>query len=279
MLLLSSVERLIRFLCVEDNATNRRVLNQYLYAVSNNIQAYLSAKFELKARTEYFDIRRNEQEFWIEGVPIVSITSVIHDIDGKFDGSGTAIDSDNYITGIHDKSVVISFPQYPGRKVLQIIYTGGVSNTSTKSTFAITPVSGTFLVNKFATGSTSGASGIITAYSSSSITIDTLYGTFVAGETLTMQTTEGGADVSNVSATLDSITVQSFAELLPEVTLACDLQIRYNVKTMDDFELKSIDKDKSARRDSQKELTFRGAYQDLQPEVRSLINKHRRIFV
>ena len=277
-MVLSSVERLIRFLCVEDTPVNRRVLMQYLYAVSNQIQAYLSVDFERRQRTEYFTIRPNMLEYWVYAIPIVTIDNVYHDIDGMFDGSESELDTDDIHTGVNDRSIVLDYAVTPGNKALKVIYTGGVSTTPTKSTFAITSIQGAFLVDKFARGGTSGAVGIIIAFDADAgtITIDNLYGIFAAGETLTMQNTEGGTDVSNISCTISSITIQSLAEILPEIPLATELQIRYNVKVKDDFELTGIDKDKSSRRKTES-LRFNGTFLDIQPEVRSMINKHRRI--
>jgi hypothetical protein len=232
--------------------------------------------FESVSRTEYFNVRINETEFWVNAIPISSITSVKHDLDGEFNGNESDL-SDFYI-GRGDRSVVLDYAVTPGKKVLQIVYTGGSSSQPTKSTFAISSPSGTFLKDKFARGSISGAVGIICANSTgTSIQIDNLYGTFVVGDVLAMQNTEGGTDVGGIAATIDSITVQSLAEVLPEVPLACEMQIRYNVKTKENFELTGIEKDKTSRRANQEQLTFRGAFQDLQPEVRSMLNKHRRI--
>ena len=274
-MLLSSVERLIRFLCVEDTATNRRVLNQYLYGISAQIESYLNTKFSLVSRTEYFDVRPNELEYWVQGVPITTITSVSHDIDGQFDGSESTL-SDSH-TGKLDKSVVLDYEVTPGKKALKIVYTGGYASTPTKSTFAISSIQGTFLADKYVTGATSGAVGIITATTAATpIIVDVLYGAFEVGESLTMQTTEGGADTSGVSAIIDSKTVESLAEVVPEVPLACEMQIRYNVTTKGDFEVSKIEKDKTTRRDMDK-LFFSGKFVDLQPEVRSMLSRFKRI--
>ncbi len=276
MILLSSYERIRRTLCAEDTAMNQRVINQYLYAISNNIQQYLNVDFELESATEYFDIKSNQTQFWVEKLPIVSITSVYYDSLGLFDGSETALTNNK--TDLHDRSVIISSVWQAYKKCIRIIYTGGISSEPTKSTFALSASTGTFVVDKFAMGATSGAMGIIKAFTAQeSIQIDNLYGAFLSNENITMQATEGGADVTGISATIESITTQSLVEQVPEIAMACELQIRYNVQTMKDFENKRVTDKTTERRDTQTELTFRGAYQDLQPEVRSLINGHRRI--
>ena len=277
-MLLSSVERVSRFLCVDLSTANKRILNNYLLAVSNQIEAYLGINFELVERTEYFDIKNVEREFWLTGVPLSSITNVYHDSDGFFDGAETTLTTSEFHAGKDNRSIVLDYSLIPGKRALKVVYIGGVSSTATKSTFAISSVLGTFVKDKYITGSVSGAVGIIqTTTAATSIQINTLYGKFVVGETLTMQNDEGGTDVVNVSAVISSITVQSLSEILPEVFLACDIQLRYNIKTKDDFELTNVDKDGTTRRPSQHYLTYDGKFNDLQPEVRSMINGLKRI--
>lgn len=161
-MLLSSYERAYRFLCVENNMDNKRLLNQYLYAVSANIQAYINNDLELKSRVEYHDIQNLEREFFVKSHPVVSVASVYTDYLGLFDGSQQLLS--DYFIGARARSVVVQFPEMPGKRTLKITYTGGVSTTGTLSTFAVSGVTGTFLVDKFLHGVTSGAVGIIKSF-------------------------------------------------------------------------------------------------------------------
>lgn len=273
MLLLSSFDRAFRFACVEDTPKNRRFITQYIYSVSQQIQDYLDTEFALEQRIEFFNIEGTEREFWLGAIPITILTEVSSSFDGLFDASSFVL-SDPYI-GKDGNSVVIQFTEVRGKKTIRVTYTGGVATTATISTFAINSIIGSFLVGKFARGIDSGAVGIIKKFSSTSIDIDNLYGVFGL-EKITMQTTEGGDDVPGIEATITSITNQSFAEQLPEVTQAVDIQIAYNLRVKDTIELKSINKDKTVRRDDKLPMEVQGQYANLQPEVTSLIQKHRR---
>ena len=274
MILLSSYNRLTRALCVEDNAKNRRAITSSLYAVSSNIQAYINRDLELGTKIEDFDIHNKETEFWIKAPPVNSITSVYHDFSGLFDGSEQALT--DYFIGRGKSSIVINYPETSGKRVLRVTYNGGLSASATMGTYGIGSVIGTFLADKFVTGSVTGATGIIVSVSATSITIDVLYGAFAVGDVLTMQTTEGGTDSPGISASITSVTVQSLVEMVPDITQACELQISYNFGTRNDFEVTNIKNDETSRRDTQKELTYSGTYNDLQPEVRSLLNKYKR---
>lgn len=282
MFLLSSIERVKRFLCLDTTTDpkNIRVMKQYLSAVSAQVEAYLNQSFELKSRSEFFNIRRLETEFWVKAIPVASITTIRHDFDGLF--TGTEQELTDFYIGRGARSVVLDFPETPGKRVLQVTYVGGVSATSSISTYTIGSVSGVFLENKFVEGITSGAYGIIQANASAgspTLTVDVIAGTFKDGESLQMSTSENGTPTPGVSAIITAIITQSFVEFLPEVATAVELQISYNIRNTSQIEVLDVDKDKTKKRESQMELTFRGAYQDIQPEVRSLINKHRRFIM
>ena len=182
--------------------------------------------------------------------------------------------------GRSGNSVVLKFSKIPGTRGLEVVYKGGVATTASISTYTLASIIGSFAVNEFIEGLTSGAFGIIKTFNTVSkvMTVDVLYGTFIAGETLNKRTTEDAGLSSGVSATLSSVDVKSFVEVYPEVAQAVDIQTRYNVKTKDDFENKTVTKDMVSRRDTAKVIDTKGSniYSDLQPETRSLINKFRR---
>lgn len=276
-MLLSSYERARRYVCVEDNASNRRVLNSMLYSVSANIEAYLDRQFELISRTEYFNVEEGQREFYVKAPEITTITSVEVDPTGEFTGSETAI-SASYI-GRTGSSVVLQFAQIPAKRGLKIVYTGGSSTTASRSTYTLSNVFGSFNVGDFLEGDTSGAFGIIKSYNISSkvMTVEVIYGAFIEGETVKTRDTEDSGFSSGISATLLSIDTKSFVEVYPEIAQAVDVQIRYNFKTKDDFENTSVEKDSVKRRVLTDFSGAKGsAYMDLQPETRSLIQKFRR---
>ena len=277
MINLTSLERLSRVLCVELTPKNKAKLSGLLYAVSANIQAYINNDLELSQKEEFFDIHSKEREFWVGSLPIVSISEVAYDFQSDFSGGESIVN--DYTTGKHERSVLLEFTEIPGKKVLKVTYIGGKSTEATLSTYAISGISGSFIVNKFVTGAISGAVGIVKAFSTTSMQVDVLYGVFKASETLSMQNTEGGADIGGIIATLDSKTVESLVETNPDISTACELQIGYNFRLHDSFEVTNIEKDKTVRRDTQKDLTYNGTYNDLQPEVRSLLNKYRRVWI
>ncbi len=274
-MLLSSYERAYRFLCLENNASSKRLINTYLYAISQNLQAYINNDLELKSRVEYFDILNTEIEFFVQSHPINSITSIKHDIEGLYNGNEDSLS--NYYIGSKRRSVVLDFPETAGQKALQVTYVGGVSTQATLSTFAIDTTVGTFIVDKYVRGAISGSVGIIKAFTSNvSMQVEVLYGVFKVGEVLNMQNDEGGTNIGSISCNLTSKTVEALCEIYPEITLACEIQMRYNIKTKDDFEVMQIGKDSIMRRPNQHYLANNGTYNDIQPEVRSLLNKHRR---
>lgn len=277
-MLLSSYERARRHLCVEDTAANRRIINQYLYGVSASIESYLDRQFEKISRTEYFNLSEGDREFFVSAPGITTLTTVKIDSTGEFTGSETEL-TDSFI-GRSGNSVVLQFGQIPSKRGLQIVYTGGIATTTSISTYTLTTVVGSFSVGEFVEGMNSGALGIITAFNTVSevMSVDVLYGTFLVAETLRKRDTEEAGFSNGITAVLSTIDVQSLVELEPEIALAVETQLRYNVKTKDDFENKTVTKDMVSRRDNNV-LALGGngnAYFDLQPETRSLLAKHRR---
>lgn len=274
-MLLTSYERAKRFLCVEDSAKNRNVINQYIYGISAQIENYLDRQFLKQEYTEFHNIFEGEREFWLKAVPVNSITSISVDPTGEFTGSETPL-SNSYI-GSTETSIVLQYAQIPAKRGLKIIYDGGVSTTTSLASMTLTSVIGAIAVNQFVE-TILGAGGLVKSYNSISkeITIDVLFGAFNVGDTLIFRANEDSGTIPSLSAVIQSKQVTSLVELLPNIALAVEVQMRYNVKTVTDFENKTVDQDSVSRRDTQTELTFRGAYQDLQPECRSLINGLRR---
>jgi len=274
---LSSLERLRRYTDLDDTTANNRLLSLYLTLTSRNIEKYCSTSFQKKSRTEYFDVKGNRIAYFPSAIPVSSITSVYSDTTGLYSGGESAL-SDYYI-GVDDRSVVLDYPQVNGKKALRLIYTGGISEHGTQSIFTLSGVSGTFTKDRFINGSISGAVGIVAATTAASpITINTLYGVFEIGDVLAVSTTEGGTAISNISATIATITQQSLAEVAPEVNMACEFEVRYMFQHKDNFEDDSTSRDSSSfsTRKNSSEILSQFI---LQPHTRSLLQGYRRYFL
>lgn len=274
MFLLSSVERLRRYIGVDSNKDNDRLLHTFLAAASNNIQNFVGRNLELSVRLEYFDIDAVKLEFFPKAVPVVSIVSVKHDITGLFDGNET--DLSDYHVGANNESIVLDFAQTKAPRSLRVTYKGGEAVHGTQSEYVITGVEGTFQANKFVTGVTSGAKGIVVSQTSGpTLKLENLYGTFQEDETLNESDTEGST-ANGTTANLSSITNQSLAEKIPEYALAAEMEVKYMYTRRDAFHITSIQKEGSAFRST--EARRRTDFFMLQPEVRSLLLPYRRYF-
>lgn len=274
MFLLSSLDRLRSYIDIEDTTANNRLLTTFLLSTTKNIERFLNRSFLKESRTEYFDVENESQiSFFPKALPIASVTSVYSDSTGLYDGSVEGELTDWYI-GKDNNSVVLDYPIIPAQKGLRIIYTGGLATHGTRSTLALTSVVGTFTKDKFVTGSLSGAVGKITStVTATPLVVETLMGEWESGDVLSLQNTEGGADVSNISATVSSLTAQAACELYPELSMAAEMQIRYMWKHKDDFENSGVNKDGTKYRDTAKKAV--NIYL-LRPEVRAMCQGFKR---
>ena len=269
MFALSSVERLRRFVGQSSSTTNDRLLLQYLGAVSKNIASFCCRDFQLTSHTEYFDTESETLEYFLRGLPVSSITSAYYDSTGLFDGSESQL-SDPH-PGSGGRSVVLPVDQPDALRALRVIYVGGLAAHGTRNTLALTGVAGTFVAAYFVKGSLSGASGIIYATTAATpISIEVLAGAFEVGDVLTMQTSEGGADVGGVTATVSAITAPALCELYPELTLACEAEVKYWVTHKDFLE--------STQATTTPGFRPTGAVQTksiIRPETRSLVSSFK----
>lgn len=277
MLLLSSLERLKRFVCVDLDSKNTSRLAGYLYAVSSNIQAYINNDLELKTHIQFYDIFGNEIEFWTRSIPITSITEIAHDFEGLYDGGESLLT--DFHTGSDDRSVVLDFPETPGKKSLRVTYVGGAASTATLSTYTLTGVTGSFVTGDFVRNTNLNARGIIKSFLSDVLVVDVLYGVFNVDDVLTMQATEDGGDIGGIGGTILTVDVRSLVEARPDIAMACDIQVAYNFRTFNNFESINIKKNQTNRRQIQNIHSNMNTYVDLQPEVRSMLQKYRRFLI
>jgi len=276
---LTSYERVRRYIpglgsnLLSDIANHRRDILQWIPSASNKIERYLNREIFIQEYTQYFDLKYNSTEFWVENPTISAIGSVKYDPTGRFDGTETTLNSTEYFIGSRTSTVVlVSALPYTGPRIVKIVYTGGLALHGVQSIFAITP-SDAWTVSNFVIGNTSQAVGILRVYSASSMTVEVLYGTFIVGETLTEYTSEDATGGTGETATLDSKTQTALCESYPDITAGCEMELRYLMKHKNDYENISTDNDGTTTRHT-KEIKRK---QPLQQEVEAMIGPHRRI--
>lgn len=281
-MLLTSYDRMIRYLgtasnALTDNRGNKQMIMNWIQSVSKQIENYLNRTILISSYTEYFDVTKARQvEFFPSAYPITTLTSVYIDSESLFTGGESEIE--NCVIGMNNDSIVLPYVcPILGLKVMRIIYTGGLAYHGTQSLFTCT-ITGSPTNNKFYLGSASGAVGILKANTSTTLTIETLYGVFEAGETLTEYDDEDITTPSGVSATLDTITRQSLFELYPDLVRAIEIQVRYNWKHKDDFELTGTNKDGTNLRNTTR-ISLSLNRQPLTDECMNLLNSYRRLTI
>ena len=107
---------------VSSNARDLQI-ESLIKQVSRQIQRYIGVDFELKDRTEVFDVAPGQQVFRLGSYPVVSIASVINDYDRLF--TGTALDSSYYTASARGILVIDRYDLVPGSGVLVVQYNAG----------------------------------------------------------------------------------------------------------------------------------------------------------
>jgi hypothetical protein len=217
---------------------------------------------QLTSRTEYFDPHLGQRVFRPKAYPIASVTSIHCDNSGKYSGSETLVPSTDYIVsgdsraihftadGAYNDSLLIPPWASVAPKSVRIIYTGGLAADAVSSTWSKS--ASTFTAGRFIQGATSMAVGRIASTSSLSITYESIYGVFEAGETITEYATLNnalqsggveGAAPTPVTATLGAASSLSLAETYPDLVQACEMHVRYLYRNQDNFENIIVSKD------------------------------------
>lgn len=270
-MLLTSYERLRRFLCLDDTAENRRLLRRLISSVSVQVESYLNFSFKKEEYTEYFNADNEERIEYFTKTKVNSITNVYTDHTGLY--TSPAELSDPFI-GLNNNSICLQSPINVGKKALKCVYNGGIAENTSLNDMVISDITGTFLQDKFVTGETSGAVGIIHSIDDTDLVVDVLYGIFEVGESLTMQSTESTTNVSGVGAVIDSVN-SSLIEICPDVVEGVEYQCRYELDCARNFEQSTIKQDEVTRR----ETTFTHlnlTNTNLQPEVIGKISRYKR---
>jgi len=269
-MILTSLSRIEKYtglsmdVSTDEGMNNVRQAKIWISATSNDIQDKLGRRIEKTTYTEDLDIRQGQRIFPLLAHPVTSITSVSHDSVSLFDGTETELDDSNYSIGPHAESLQMTYDLFPGRKTLRVVYVGGLAVSASRSTFVLTGASN-MTVGKYVAGSSSLAVGLIVDATSAAFIVEVLYGVFEAGETLTEQDTEFAVGTATGTGVLASVTARCLAEVAPELVLACEVEIRYRMKHMHDFENSGTQREGINRRSGADKY-------DLQPETWSLLN-------
>jgi hypothetical protein len=278
-MLLSSLRRL-RLYCSGQASTlltntpaNNRVLQNWLVSTSQDIESYLKRDLHIEQRTEYFDVDYGRIEYWLKAFPVVTLTSVYEDSTGLWDG-GSESEIEDCIINPRGRLTLPYQLSFTGANSLSVIYDGGIAYDPVESIIRLRSGAGTFVAGKYVVGDTSGAVGIVTAYSSLSLTIEQYYGQFQVGEVLTQYEDEAvTASSPSVTGTISSFTRESLLNAYPSIVLACEMQIRYMRQHQMDFENTGTTKDGvTIRRDNPSRLKYplqQEVLDKLEPYVRT----------
>ena len=253
MLQLTSYNRMLRYICstagasLTDTKAQKQMIVNWILAASKQIEKYLGRSLEICAYTEYFDtISEKRTMFQVKAYPIITLTDVYIDGRGYFIGAESEI-TDCFIGSENDCVHLPVQPSILGYKTIRIRYTGGLAYSGVRSTFTISTVVGTWVVDKFVYGGTSEAVGIIKSVSATTMLVEVLYGIFQTGETLYQCDSEEVASGA-ITAVLSVIVQQSLYEQYPDIVRAAEIQVRHYWKHKDDFELAGTSKDGTNRR-------------------------------
>lgn len=256
---------------LEDTLDNNRLLQMWNMSVSRQVEQYIDRGIEIESRIQFFDVGFGMTEYFTLAYPITTITSTESDSTGEFDGAETT-ETNEYI-GTDARSVVLNLPfRWKGKRGLKITYTGGFAYHAVNNTCTIVVVSGSWTAGKFVIGATSGAVGVVVSQATTTLVIESYYGEFVEGETLTEYTGEDATAPTSTSATLTSIDRPSLVQAYSDIVMATEAQIRYYWEHTRDFENAASQREGTTTR-RRTATGFRAPLQDepmalLQPYVR-----------
>lgn len=119
----------------KDLITDYPTLSVLLPAMQKTFESFCNREFDLKERTRTFRITDEDGEysFWLEGTPIVSITSV-----QLTDTSNTVTSlelNDDYFFGDQNVQLLANAPK---GSIVVIVYEGGLIDQTDESTFLAT---------------------------------------------------------------------------------------------------------------------------------------------
>lgn len=266
MFLLTSVNRFRISTGLKDTIDHKRQIKRLIPGISSRIENFLNRELELKSRTEFFRVIGQNLTYFPLATPITAITTVESDSQGLFNGTESA--EVNFHAGQDARSIVLDTQTPVNERGLKIVYTGGLAEHAVNTEMTISGISGgPITVDKFMLGDTSGAFGRVVSESSGTMVIENFYGVFIDGEGLTEFDNDDETTPSGATATLDTVDKASLAETITEIVEACEMEIRYWIDHANNFENSGAERGRSNREDFEK--TY-----DLQPQTRSLLQKH-----
>jgi len=258
---------------LSDTKAQKGMIVPWILTASKQIEKYLRRELLIDTYTEYFDtLSERDVQFFVKAYPIISLTSVYRDTEGKWDGTNES-EIDDCIIGKNIDSIITPFsPETLALKSTRIIYIGGLAYSGINSLFTCI-MTGTWTAGTYCYGQTSEAVGIVKAKTATTLTIENLYGIFEAGETLAEYSDENITTATTNTAVLTTITRQSLVEQYPDIVRACEIQVRYYWKHKDDFDLTSTQKDGTNQRstyENKNRLTNETMHL-LEPYIRQII--------
>ena len=261
--------------------TSDTVIAQLIRTVSHEIERYTDRWLKYTQYTEYFDNERPEDAvFHPKATPIKGVTGY-YDQDRDFTSSDV-VASDSLITTPDGKGVAfVDYKTRVGRKVVKLVYNGGLAPSTNQVTLNLTGVSGSFSTGDvLSITGTSGNAGILGSVVSwdptgsdlvvlpTSTEGDARFGGFATGSIYNEGTGTTGA--SNAAyGTITTFDTENLINDYPDIALAACLQIQYEMITRDEVGQSTV-----SERDQSRTLSNLG---QLAPEVKARLMRYRRI--
>lgn len=278
-MLLTTVDRALLYLEVNDNASNRLKLLDWITSISSKIETWLQRDIQLTSRTEYFDTVQNKREYFPKAIPIAASPAAVVSRDplGQYTGGETVlVADDDYIFSGSMRSVVLLTPRDPAFRGLRLVYTGGLASVTARSVFATSTGSGTPAVGNYVQGQTSGSIGLLRAYAAGgAATIEVLAGIFEVEQVKCYPTVLLNNDPT-ITFNITSVTTRSLVESDPAIVKAAEIELRYMYAHKDDFENAMTGKEGTQRRPV---MTHFSRLPFLQPEAEALLSNYKRVYI
>jgi len=111
------------------DTTEDALLASLVSRVSAEAEVMMNRNTESKSRTVTLDVEWGQRTFSLPAYPVTSITSVHNDVDRAF-GAETLVASSDYYVETSSGLLYFDLSLARGRGVLQIVYAGGMSDST-----------------------------------------------------------------------------------------------------------------------------------------------------
>jgi len=258
--------------------TSDTTIAQLIRTVSHEIERFTNRWLKYASYTEYFDMERPEDPvFYPKATPIKGVTAY-YDQDRDFTSSDV-VDSDSLITTPDGLGVAfVDYKTSVGRRVVKLVYNGGLAPSTNWVTLNVTGSTGTFTADSVVSlaGVTGNASikGTVMSWDPTNADLvilptttegDAKFGGFETGQVVV----QGTGATGTVYATISTFDTENLINDYPDITHAACLQIQYEMITRDQPGQSSI-----SERDDSASLVRVG---QLAPEVKDRLRRYRRI--